>query len=299
VNWLEDPRLVGAFGQLLTGTSRGMVYFVVASGLSIILGVLRVPNFAHGSFYMTAAFLAFTVYRFFTTVSAGFWMALLLAPLGVAGMSLLIERCLLKYTYRKESMSLQFLLLFGMIFIINDLIRLIWGPGFKSVGLPEIFTGAFTIWRVSISRYHVGVIALGSLIAISMWFLMRRTRIGKIARAAAVDREMVSALGINVSWVFSAVFATGGWLAGLGGALIAPTTGIQLGMDLSMLITVFLILCIAGLGNLWGVLWCSLILGVGESFGIWLLPHLGLGIPFALAAIIMIARPAGLFKSIW
>jgi len=291
-----SPGVLGA--QLIVGLSRSMILFLVASGLSLILGVLRVINFAHGSLYMIGAFLAFSIFTMLGSGSNGFWLALVLAPLGVALLGLLLERGLLSHIYHREHL-LQALLTFAVMLILADLVKLIWGLEFKSISAPDIFMGSFLVFGLPIPRYNVFLIFVGSLIAVGLWFLMNKTRIGKLSRAAAVDREMVSALGINAGWVFAAVFVIGAWLAGLGGVLIAPTISIIPGMDMSLIIEAFLIVIIGGMGNMWGALLGALVIGVAHSYGVLFWSQFAIVFPYAIAAILLVVRPSGLLKSVW
>ncbi len=284
--------------QLLIGLSRAMILFMVSAGLTLIFGVLKIVNFAHGSLYMLGAYMCYSVYAFFGCTSYGFWIAVLLAPIGVAAITLLIERTLLDKLYGKEHL-LQMLLTFGLVLIFGDLVKLVWGVEYRSVAVPDSLTGSFSILGYPFPKYNVVILILGPVVAIVMWILMTKTKTGKIARAAATDREMVSALGINVNMVFSKVFIFGGWLAGLAGALIAPMVNITPGMDASIIIKAFLVVIIGGLGNLWGALVASLLVGILESFGILFWPRFAITFPFILGGLILIIKPSGLLKSTW
>lgn len=284
--------------QLLVGLSRSMVLFIVASGLTLVFGVLRVINFAHGSFYMLGAFLTFTVTAAVGASSGGFWCAVLFAPLGVAVISLLIERGLLRFMYEREHL-MQVLLTYALVLILGDIVKLVWGVQFKSVPVPSFLTGSFSLGTTSLPRYNFFLLLVGPPIAIGLWLLLYRTRIGRICRATAIDREMVDALGINSNWVFTAVFVLGSWMAGLGGSLMSPTVNVALGMDTHIVLTAFLIVVIGGLGNIWGALVSSLIFGVGESLGALFWPNFAIVIPFFIAAAVLLAKPSGLLKSVW
>ena len=297
MNFLPDISVATLAVQLLVGLSRAMILFIVTAGMSLILGVLRVPNIAHGSLYMIGAFTAFTVATFFGGTT-GFWLALILAPLVVALVSLIVERGLMSRLYEREHLMLL-LFTFALMLIFGDLVKLTWGAEYKSVSAPGIFTGSVLVFGLPIPRYNLFLIAIGALVGIGLWFLMTKTKIGKISRAAAVDREMVGAVGINVGWVLAAVFVIGGWLAGLGGALIAPTVSIVLGMDHTIIIEVFLIVIIGGLGNMWGALVGSIIFGVTHSFGVLLWPQFAIVFPYAAVVIVLLIRPTGMLKSVW
>lgn len=284
--------------QFLIGLSRAMLLFILASGLTLAFGVLRVINFAHGSLYMIGAFMAFTIASAVGRGPAGFWLALLLAPLAVALISLAIERCFLRFVYKREHL-MQVLLTYSLVLIFGDMVKMIWGTQYKSMSVPESLTGSITLLGASLPKYNGFILIIGPLVAVGLWYLLNRTRLGKICRATATDREMVDALGIDSTRVFSAVFALGGWLAGLSGALIAPMVNITLGMDVNIIISAFLVVVIGGLGNIWGALISSLILGVGEAMGVLFLPQMSIVLPFLITAVVLILRPSGLLKSVW
>ena len=284
--------------QVLVGLSRTTILFIVASGLSLVLGVLRIPNIAHGSLYMIGAFLTYTFATLFGHSALGFWLALLVAPLGVALISFLVERGLFCHLYEREHMMLL-LFTFAFSLVIGDMVKLIWGSDYRSLTAPLFLQGSFSISGLPFPRYNLFLLIMGPLVAAVLWFLTNKTKIGKIARAAAVDREMVGAIGINVSWVFAAVFVIGCYLAGLGGALVAPTQNITQGMDHAIIIEAFLIVIIGGLGNIWGALLGALIFGLTDSIGILILPQFAIVFPYMAVVIVLVFRPKGLLKSTW
>jgi branched-subunit amino acid ABC-type transport system permease component len=275
-----------------------MILFIVSSGLSFVLGVLRVPNIAHGSLYMIGAFGAYSIAAALGKNPAGFWVALFLAPLLVALVGLIFERVLLSRLYQREHLML-ILFTFAIGLILNDMVKLAWGAEYHSVVPPEILNGSVSVLGVDIPRYSLFLLLLGPLVALGLWLFVSKTKIGKISRAAAVDRDMVGVLGINVSWVFAAAFVLGCYLAGLGGALVAPTTSISLGMDRTIIIETFLIVTIGGLGNIWGALIGSLIFGVTQSVGLLFLPQFTVVFPYAAVVIVLLLRPRGLLHSVW
>ena len=284
--------------QVLVGLSRTTILFIVASGLSLILGVLRIPNIAHGSLYMIGAFLTYTFATLFGQSALGFWLALIVAPLGVALISFLVERSLFCHLYEREHIMLL-LFTFAFSLVIGDMVKLIWGSDYRSLTAPLFLQGSFSISGFPFPRYNLFLLIVGPLVAAGLWFLTNKTKIGKIARAAAVDREMVGAIGINVSWVFAAVFVIGCYLAGLGGALVAPTQNITQGMDHAIIIEAFLIVIIGGLGNIWGALLGALIFGLTDSIGILILPQFAIVFPYVAVVAVLVFRPKGLLKSTW
>jgi len=274
-----------------------MILFVVCAGLSFVLGVLRVPNIAHGSLYMIGAFATFTLSKLIGG-SAGFWIALILAPLLVALISLIAERALFCHLYQREHLMLL-LFTFALMLIIGDLVKIVWGAEYRSVSAPPLLKGTVSLFGASLPRYNLFLIIIGPLVAIALWLFTNKTKIGKISRAAAVDREMVGVLGINVSWVFAVAFVIGCYLAGVGGALITPTVSITLGMDHSLIIEAFLIVIIGGLGNMWGALVGSLIFGVTQSLGVLIWPQFTIVFPYVAVVVVLLLRPKGLLKAVW
>jgi branched-subunit amino acid ABC-type transport system permease component len=289
---------VSAFSsQFLVGLSRAMILFVVCGGLSFVLGVLRVPNIAHGSLYMIGAFATYTITKLIAG-PVGFWTALIVAPLLVALVSLIAERGLFCHLYQREHLMLL-LFTFAVSLILGDLVKIVWGPEYRSVSPPPLLKGSILIFGASFPRYNLFLLIIGPLVAIALWLFTNKTKIGKISRAAAVDREMVGVLGINVSWVFAIAFVIGCYLAGVGGALVAPTASIVLGMDHSLIIEAFLIVTIGGLGNMWGALVGSLIFGVTQSLGVLIWPQFAIVFPYMAVVIVLLLRPKGLLKSVW
>jgi len=284
--------------QILVGLSRTTILFIVSSGLSLVLGVLRIPNVAHGSLYMIGAFLMYSVATFAGGGTVGFIIALAIAPLGVALISFIVERGLFCHLYEREHLMLL-LFTFSFMLVFGDLVKLIWGSDYRSLTAPPFLQGSFSILGFPFPRYNLFLLLVGPLVAVGLWFLTYRTKIGKIARAAAVDREMVGAVGINVSWVFAAVFVIGCYLAGLGGALVAPTQNITQGMDHTIIIEAFLIVIIGGLGNIWGALLGALIFGLTDAIGILMWPQFAIVFPYAAVVVVLLFRPKGLLKSTW
>ncbi|MCX5873585.1 MAG: branched-chain amino acid ABC transporter permease [Deltaproteobacteria bacterium] len=290
--------LNGLIQQFLVGLSRTTILFIVSSGLSLVLGVLRIPNVAHGSLYMIGAFLCYSISTLFGAGSTGFWLAVILAPLGVALISLAAERGLFCHLYDREHLMLL-LFTFALMLLCRDAVKIIWGSNYRSLSPPEILQGSLSILGMPFPKYNLFLLGAGPVVALGLWFLIHRTKIGKISRAAAVDRDMVGAVGINVSWVFASVFVIGCFLAGLGGALVAPTQNITQGMDHTIIMEAFLIVIIGGLGNVWGALLGALIFGLTDSIGILVWPQFSIVFPYAVVVIVLIFRPKGLLKATW
>ena len=298
MEFAQHITIAALFQQVLVGLSKTTILFIVASGLSLVLGVLRIPNVFHGSLYMIGAFLAYTITMALGGTSTGFWPALILAPLGVALISLIVERGLFCHLYEREHLMLL-LFTFAFMLVFGDLVKLIWGSDYRSLSAPVMLQGSFSVFGLPFPRYNLFLLIVGPLVALGLWLLTNKTKIGKISRAAAVDREMVGAMGINVSWVFAAVFIIGCFLGGLGGALVAPTQNITQGMDHAIIIEAFLIVIIGGLGNIWGALLGSLIFGLTDSIGILVWPQFAIVFPYVAVVTVLVIRPKGLLKSTW
>ncbi len=283
---------------LLVGLSRSMILFIVTSGLSFVLGVLRVPNVAHGSLYMIGAFAAYSIAGLFGGGSVGFWLALIFAPLVVALISLVAERTLFCHLYQREHLMLL-LFTFALMLILGDLTKMVWGADYRSIMPPAMLQGSVPVFGSPFPKYNLFLLIIGPLVAIGLWLFSTKTKMGKIARAAAVDMEMVGAIGINVSWVFALAFVLGCLLAGLGGALVSPTISVTLGMDHDIIIEAFLIVTIGGLGNMWGAMAGSLIFGITQAFGVLLWPQFAIVFPYLAVVIILTLKPTGMLKSVW
>ncbi|MEW5912451.1 MAG: branched-chain amino acid ABC transporter permease [Thermodesulfobacteriota bacterium] len=283
--------------QVLVGLSRTTILFIVSSGLSLILGVLRIPNVSHGSLYMIGAFFTYSVASFIGG-QTGFWLALILAPLAVGLLSLAVERGIFCHLYDREHLMLL-LFTFSLMLVLGDLVKLTYGSNYRSLAAPLMLQGSFSLSGLPFPRYNLFLLVAGPLVALGLWLLTNKTKIGKIARAAAVDREMVAAMGINVSWVFAFVFCIGCLLAGLGGALVAPTQNITQGMDHAIIMETFLIIIIGGLGNIWGALLGAAIFGLTDAIGILVWPQFAIVFPYVAVVIVLLFRPKGLLKSTW
>jgi len=294
---LVSQALAGFVQQILVGLSRSTILFIVSSGMSLVLGVLRIPNVAHGSLYMIGAYLAYSVAVFFGA-SYGFVAALVLAPIAVAFISLIVERSLFCHLYDREHLMLL-LFTFSLTLLFRDLVKLTWGPDYRSMSPPELLQGACSVLGTPIPKYNIFLLLVGPIVALGLWLLINKTKIGKISRAAAVDREMVGAIGVNVGMVFAFVFVIGCALAGLGGALVAPTQNITQGMDHSIIMEAFLIVIIGGLGNMWGALVGALIFGLTDSMGILLWPQFAIVFPYIAVITVLIIKPTGLLKGTW
>jgi len=288
---MPDPSFL--FAQALSGLTAAMFLFLIASGLSLIFGVLRVLNFAHGSFYMIGAYLAFQVVQWLGRDPSSFWWAALGAAVGIAALGGIVERLLLRHLYGKEELY-QLLFTYALVLILSDGAKVLWGTGQLSVSRPPGLAGAFRLFGTLIPYYNLFVLLLGPGIALAFWLVLNRTRAGRLIRAAALDREMLGALGVNVSRLYTGVFVLGSFLAGLGGALVTPVKAIVPGMDVEIIVEAFIVVVIGGLGSFWGTLLGALIYGQVLSFGILIFPRFSIFSVFALMAVVLILRPWGL-----
>ncbi len=289
--WITNGPLIVV--QVMSGLSVGMFLFLISVGMSLIFGVTRIVNLAHGSFYMVSAYLMVTLIEVMPDRPVSFWIALLLAPIGVAILGGVIEVTLLRRIYRRDPM-MQLILTFGLILVIGTLVLLVWGPDNKSVPRPDALAGSVRIFGQPFPSYYLLVLGLSPLVAVGLWLVFYRTRWGMLVRAATVDREMLGALGVDVSKLYTEVFVFGSWLAGLGGALAAPTVAVALGMDGDVLINAFVVVVIGGLGSFAGSLISALLVGQLQSFGILIFPAVSIVLLFAIMAVVLIVRPWGL-----
>jgi branched-chain amino acid transport system permease protein len=263
---------------------------LVAAGLTLIFGVLGVVNFAHGSFYMLGAYLALTAYR----LTGNFPMAVLAAGIGVGLFGFFFERFLMRRVY-KADVLMQLLVCYALVLMMDDVVKIVWGAEFLSMGMPEAFQAPpFFIAGGVVPVFYVYLIAAAMLIALTLWIILTFTRTGKIIRAAAQNPTMTSALGINTSLIYAAVFAFGGVLAGLAGGLAAPVRSMSPGMGFSILIESFIVTVIGGMGSVSGALVGALLIGLIRAFGTIGFPFFVEGLMFLAMVLILILRPNGL-----
>jgi branched-chain amino acid transport system permease protein len=288
---MPDPSFL--FAQALSGLTAAMFLFLIASGLSLIFGVLRVLNFAHGSFYMLGAYGAYQFVQWFGTGPGRFWLATLAAAVSVALLGGIIERFLFQRLYGKDELY-QLLFTYALVLILSDGAKFLWGTQQKSVSRPPALVGSFTVFGATIPYYNLFILLLGPAIALAFWFVLHRTRVGRFIRAAALDRETLGALGVNVNRLYTGVFMIASFLGGLGGALVTPVKTIVPGMDTEMIVEAFIVVVIGGLGSFWGTFLGALVYGQVLSFGILLIPRFSIFSVFALMAAVLIIRPWGL-----
>jgi branched-chain amino acid transport system permease protein len=277
--------------QTTGGLISGMLLFLVAAGLSLIFGTLKVINFMHGSLYMLGAYFAFTIYN----LTGNYALAVLGAALGVGLFGLLFERLFMSHVYG-TNVLMQLLVCYSFILILDDSVKIIWGAEFQSMGMPAVFLRPPIIIAGGVLPvFYLFLIGVSMLVAIALGLLITRTRAGKIVRAVAVNPTMSSALGINTTLVFGGVFALGALLAGLAGALAVPVRSLVSGMGFSILIESFIVTVIGGMGSVAGALVGALLIGMVRSFGSIGFPLFTDGLMFLFMTVILITKPSGLF----
>lgn len=279
--------------QFVSGLTAAMFLFIVASGLSLIFGVMRVLNFAHGSFYMLGAYMAWQITQGLMQMQGSFWIAVLGAGCSVGALGAVIERLLLRHLYNRPEIY-QLLFTYALVLILGDVAKLLWGTQQLSVSRPPGLDGSSQFLGATLVHYNLFIIAIGPVIATLFWLLLNRTGIGRMIRAAAHDREMLAALGADVGRLYMIMFMIGSFLAGLGGALVTPVRSIVPGMDVEIIVEAFIVVVIGGLGSFWGTFWGALIFGQVLAFGILVLPGFSIFAVFALMAVILVVRPWGL-----
>lgn len=279
--------------HLLSGLANAMVLFLVASGLSLIFGVTRIVNFAHGAFYMLAAYLTYSLVDLLPLGRGSFYAAVLLAALLVAGIGGAVEVLLLRRVYRAPELY-QLLLTFALVLVAGDVVRLVWGADNKTGPEAPGLAGSVSVWGERVPAYDLLMLGLGPVVAGLLWLLFYRTRWGVLIRAATQDREMVAALGVDQSRLFTQVFVLGSFLAGLAGALQVPRVALTTVMDTAVIVEAFVVVVIGGMGSVWGALCAALLIGVLNAFGILVLPKVSIVLMFAVMAFVLVVRPWGL-----
>lgn len=279
--------------QVLSALRQAAFLFLISSGLTLVFGVLNILNFAHGALYMLGAYFIYWI-TLQIAGTGGFFLAMLAAPFGVALVAVIIETGLLRRIYIQEEIY-QLLLTYALVLIIDDLAKIVFGPEFKSIPKPEFLSGSVTIFGGTVPVYTLLVLVLAPAVAAVLWYLLYRTKTGKVVRATSSDREMADALGINMSALFTLVFALGAILAGFGGALAGPARTVFPGVGTEVIIECFVVVVIGGLGNLWGALIGSLLIGTLETIGIILFPEFEMALIYLLMVAILVVRPWGLF----
>jgi branched-chain amino acid transport system permease protein len=274
----------------LNGVILGGIYVLLALGLNIILGMIGVLNFMHGAFYMIGAYLAWTL----DGHGINFIAAALIASVGVAILGLGMEVALIRPLYSRIAEH-ALLLTFGLTLIAGQAVRYFWGDAPKSLQTPSYLSGAVGIFGYQFPIYRLFVVGVTAAAVAGVWLLINKTSVGLIIRAGITDNEMVGAVGINLPLAFTLTFALGSLLAGLGGAVVGPITGLTTGMGGSFIILAFVVVVIGGLGNFWGSIIGGVLVGVIQSVTVYFWGPASEIVPFVLMILVLLVRPRGLF----
>jgi branched-chain amino acid transport system permease protein len=274
--------------QTLNGLVYSMLLFLLALGLSLTFGLLRVINLAHGAFFLAGAYLGLTAWD----ATRSLWLALVFAPLGTAAIGALLEKLWLQRFYVRDELD-QVILTFGFALVFADLMKMIWGKDIRSLPVPPALSGAVDIGSTIFPVYRLSLIAVGMTLFVAIFLAVERTRAGALIRASVSDRTMVAGLGYDIRVLFTSVFAFGTGLAGLAGVLGAPITGVYPGLDFEVLITTLIVVVVGGLGSIFGAFWASLLIGLAETYGKALYPEIASFIIFGLMAAVLLFRAWG------
>ena len=296
--------------QLLNGFQLGVLLFLLAAGLTLVFGIMDLVNLAHGSIYMIGAFFAATM----TLALDSFILGIVIALPMTLILGMVLEVLALRTLYARGHMD-QVLATFGLILFLNELVRIIWGPAGLAIPLPLFLDGSVSLpLGIVYPTYRMFIILIGIIVALGLYYLVSKTRLGMLIRAGASNRTMVGALGINIRFVFTAVFGLGAMLAGLAGMLIAPINQAQIGMGEDILILAFVVIVIGGIGSIRGAFIAAILAGVIDTMGrafldVLLLallpanaaeaagPALSSMLIYFLMAVVLIFRPQGLFPA--
>jgi branched-subunit amino acid ABC-type transport system permease component len=275
--------------QLLNGLGYGMLLFLIASGLTLIFGIMNVVNFGHGTLYMLGAYVAVVI----AGGTGNFWLALLSAPIAVAIVGIAFEITAIRAVRKRPPVN-SLLLTFGFTLFLGNLIRLIWGTQQYPMAAPAVLGGTVDVLGTGYPAYRLFIIIFGIVVAVGMALFLTYTRLGTIVRAASTDAEMVAVLGIPIDRVFTVVFAIGAALAAFGGVVAAPLLTAHIGMDLEVIVDSFVILVIGGLGSFRGAILAALIVGMVETIGRVYISEYAMAVTFVFMAIVLLVRPTGL-----
>ncbi|MDX1653877.1 MAG: branched-chain amino acid ABC transporter permease [Candidatus Competibacteraceae bacterium] len=277
--------------QLLNGVQYGLLLFLIASGLSLVFGIMGIINLAHGAMYMIGAYLAYSL----TAQLGSLWLAIALGIPIMLGVGVVIERFLVGTLYHRDHLY-QVLLTFGLILILNELQSLLWGNDPHSVPIPELLSGSITLTEtMSYPVYRLAVSAVCLVLAVVMYLIIQKTRLGMTIRAGASNREMVESLGININTLFTIIFAAGVALAGFAGMIAAPLSSVYPGMGDNILIIAFVVVVIGGIGSIKGAFLGALLIGLVSTFGPVLVPTLASVMVYLVMALVLLWKPRGLF----
>jgi branched-subunit amino acid ABC-type transport system permease component len=278
--------LIGS--QVAAGIARGGMYLLLAMGITLIFGVLRIINFAHGAMYMLAVYFSVSL-----AARLGYWPALIIVPLLLALVGAIIEVLVFRRIYKAEHL-IQLLVTYALVYVITDLVKLGWGAFPMSVPLPDFFNISFEVLGIIIPMYYLFIVGLAAILSIGLWVLLHRTKLGYTIRACAMNPEMANALGINVNRVFLIAFVIGSWITGVAAVASAPIIAANLGIGMDIIIICFAVIIVGGVGSFLGAGVGALLIGLAESLGLLVLPQYALVLAFGIMVIVLIVRPWGL-----
>jgi branched-chain amino acid transport system permease protein len=287
---LLDPQFLAE--QILNSLQFSMLLFLLAIGLSVVFGLMDYLNLSHGTIYMFAAYVAFSIAQ----LGGSFWAALAVAPLVAAAVGVLLYFVLLKRAERTGHLT-QVLLTVGVIYMGTDLLRIAYGDLPKGLSQPALLGGTVDLAGIRYPAYRLFIIALGLVVMTVLYLVLERTRLGALVRAGVDDRATAETLGIDIAKVFALVFSIGTYLAGVAGVVAAPIFGIYPGMDVSIIILVLIVVVVGGLGSLRGAILGSVLIGFADTFGKILLPQFAMMMIYLVMAIALIFRPSGLMPA--
>jgi branched-chain amino acid transport system permease protein len=276
--------------QLLIGLQIGMVYVLLAIGLSLIFGLMTVVNFAHGTFFMFGAYMGL----FMMGLTGNFWISLLFVPLATGLLGLIVEKVTIRRLYGRD-LNYPLLLTFGLSFVMVEGVRLIWGTSGSPFDTPSALVGPVNLGFAMFPKYRVFVILATAVIVLVLWLFLEKTDLGLIIRAGTRDSLMVRALGIDISKIWFLVFGMGTGLAGIAGLLAAPMRGVHPDMGIEMLIDCFVVVVVGGMGSIWGAVVAGILIGEVVSMITFFYPMMGEVAIFIFMAIVLLIRPSGLF----
>ena len=278
--------------QLLNSVQYGLLLFMLAAGLTLIFGIMGVVNLAHGSFYMLGAYLAW----FLSTATGSFTVAVLAGALLAVLFGLLLERVLFRYFYQRDHLD-QVLLTFGLIYIFEEGRSILWGDDVHSVAIPSLLSASIPLTdNLSYPVYRLFISGVCVALAIALYLLIARTKLGMKIRAGAFNRDMTEALGVNIKRIHAIVFAIGVALATVAGIIASPISSVYPGMGSQVLIMSFVVVVIGGIGSVRGAMFAALLVGLVDTFGKVLLPQVAGMLVYMLMAAVLLWKPEGLFK---
>lgn len=279
------------FNLTLNGLATGMLIFLLAAGLTLIFGLMDVLNFAHGGLFAWGAYSGTWIY----SATGSFLIGIIGAVMTGLILGILTERFIIKPVYGNHVQ--QILITLGLMLVLSELLKVVWGPNQISAVAPEVLRGSWEIGGMIIIKYRVFIIAVGLVVFLAVQYILKNTKIGLVVRAGVMNKEMVQALGINIKKVFMLVFMIGAGMAALGGVLLAPYSGVihaEMGMEFAIL--AFIVVVIGGMGSFPGSILAAILVGLSGSFMAYYVPDLALAVNMLLMAVVLIFRPQGLFR---